>query len=384
MCIMHSPDLQVERSGNRRPPPPTVARPRSCSKLSEPLASVRVFVEFPPTTRPLETDMRPKPSNVQHLYSRRKFLQQTTAATTAVGLTAVSLTSGADSFGQGTSFVRLGGPLSGQADDPEPLALAHRQLGYRAAYCPAVSLDNRQRIREIERAFSKHDVVIAEVGRWVNLLDPDPVQRKANLQQVTEGLALADEVGARCCVDIAGSYNPDVWYGPHPDNISPRFFDETIENIRKIVDAVKPRRAKFSLEMMGWSLPDSADSYLALIKAADRDAFAVHLDPCNMVNSPRRFYGNTDLLNECFDKLGPYIVSCHAKDLVWDIEMNVHFREVGPGDGQIDYTTYLQRLVQLPQQPPLMLEHLSGAAQYDKARLHLFELGKRIGVNFGV
>jgi sugar phosphate isomerase/epimerase len=276
----------------------------------------------------------------------------------------------------------LGGPLFQPPEDPEQLALAHRQLGYRAAYCPAVSLDDQQRIRQIEQAFAKHDVVIAEVGRWVNLLDSDPAVRQENLRKVTEGLALADEIGARCCVDIAGSYNPDVWFGPHPDNLSQRFFDATVENIRTIVDAVKPRRAKFSLEMMGWALPDSADSYLALIRAADRDAFAVHLDPCNLVNSPRRFYGNTELLNECFDKLGPHIVSCHAKDLAWEVEMNVHFREVPPGDGQLDYTTYLKRLVQLPQQPPLMMEHMSGAEEYDKAAHHIFQLGKRIGIGF--
>jgi sugar phosphate isomerase/epimerase len=276
----------------------------------------------------------------------------------------------------------LGGPIFEPSEDPEQLAIAHRTLGYRAAYCPSVSLDDRQRIGDIERAFAKHDVVIAEVGRWVNLLDADPEKRQSNLQQVTEGLALADQVGARCCVDIAGSYNPQVWFGPHPENLSPRFFDETVENVRKIIDAVKPRRAKFSLEMMGWSLPDSPDSYLDLLKAVQRDAFAVHLDPCNLVNSPRRFYENARLINECFDKLGPQIVSCHAKDLVWDVEMNVHFREVGPGDGQIDYRTYLRRLLHLPQQPPLMLEHLSGAPQYDKARLHLFQLGKSIDVGF--
>lgn len=60
--------------------------------------------------------------------------------------------------------------------------------------------------------------------------------------------------------------------------------------------------------------------------------------------------------------------------------MNVHFREVAPGDGQLDFTTYLQRLVQLPQQPPLMLEHLASAEEYNKAYRHLTQLGARIGV----
>ena len=82
-------------------------------------------------------------------------------------------------------------------------------------------LDDRERLRATEDAFAKHGVVIAEVGRWVNLLDPDAEARKRNLATVTEGLALAEAVGARCCVDIAGSFSPTSWFGPHPDNLGP-------------------------------------------------------------------------------------------------------------------------------------------------------------------
>ena len=115
----------------------------------------------------------------------------------------------------------------------------------------------------------------------------------------------------------------------------------------------------------------------------ERPAFAVHLDPCNLINSPQRFYDNTSLLNEAFDKLGPWIVSCHAKDLTWDVEMNVHFREVPPGTGSLDYATYLKRLAALPHDAPLMMEHMKGPAEYDQAREYLFGLGKKIGVSFG-
>jgi sugar phosphate isomerase/epimerase len=278
--------------------------------------------------------------------------------------------------------VRLGGPIFLRADDPEDLAREHRRLAYSAAYCPKIELADAARIRAVADAFARHQVVIAEVGRWVNLLDPDAGKRAANLKFVTEGLALAEAVGALGCVDIAGSFNPASWFGPHPDNLSQRFFDAIVENARKIIDAVKPARARFSYEMMGWLLPDGPDACLKLMKAVDRKAFAVHLDPCNIINSPARFYSNAALLNECFDKLGPHIVSCHAKDLAWDIEMNVHFREVRPGSGSLDYSTYLRRLSLLPRQPPLMLEHLPNAEEYDKARLHILETGRKIGVLF--
>ena len=48
---------------------------------------------------------------------------------------------------------------------------------------------------------------------------------ETSVEMIQEGVALAEAVGARCCVDIAGSFNPDSWFGPHPENLSERFFD---------------------------------------------------------------------------------------------------------------------------------------------------------------
>jgi sugar phosphate isomerase/epimerase len=302
--------------------------------------------------------------------------------------TAALVEPGSRLFGQtsagasGLHPIRLGGPSFAKTDDPEALALAHRKLGYSAAYCPKVALSETDKIRALREAFAKHDVVIAEVGRWCNLLDPDAGKRRQNLQTVTDGLALAEAIGALNCVDIAGSFSGTSWFGPHPDNLSARHFDAIVENARTIIDAVKPQRARFTYEMMGWSLPDNPDSYLRLIKAVDRPAFGVHVDICNIVNSPDKFYHNTAVINECFDKLGRWIVSCHAKDLAWEVEMNVHFREVIPGKGSLDYATYLRRVAQLPQAAPLMLEHLASAEDYTTGREYILGVGRQAGLSF--
>src|SRR5450432_1787245 len=160
--------------------------------------------------------------------------------------------------------VRLGGPIFLNSDDPRELAREHRRLGYSAAYCPTAKSTETERIRAIRDAFAAENVVIAEVGAWKNMLDPDAATRRANLDYVTERLALADAVGARCCVDIAGSFNPKYWYGMNPRNLSKEFLDATVQNCRHVIDAVHPTRTRFSVEMMPWSIPDSPDSYVAL------------------------------------------------------------------------------------------------------------------------
>ena len=278
--------------------------------------------------------------------------------------------------------IRLGGPIFLKSDDPADLARDHRRLGYSAAYCPKAKVEDTALVNAIQRAFAAQNVAIAEVGAWVNMLDPDPDKRRANLAYVTERMALAEAVGSRCCVDYAGSFSAKIPWGPHPGNLSKEFFDGTVENCRKIIDATKPRRSLFTIEMMGWSVPDSPDAYLDLIKAVDRKAFAVHLDVCNGINSPRKFYDNSQYIEECFRKLGPWIASCHAKDLQWIPELNVHFLEVIPGRGSVDYRAYLIELAKLPVDAPLMLEHLKTAEEYDEGRNYIQKVGREAGATF--
>ncbi len=114
------------------------------------------------------------------LQNRRHFLRQSAATVLAAG-TVSRLAWAAPQVPQpaaATHAIRLGGPVFQAPEDPAALAQAHRALGYRAAYCPAVNLNDADRIRAISEAFARHDVVIAEVGRWVNLLDADPARAR--------------------------------------------------------------------------------------------------------------------------------------------------------------------------------------------------------------
>ena len=279
--------------------------------------------------------------------------------------------------------IRLGGPVFLQSDDPQELAHEHRRLGYSAGTCPKSTSGDKDRNRAIQQAFAKQDVIVAEVGAWVNMLDPDSEKRRKNLEYVTERLALAEAVGARCCVDIAGSFHPTVWYGMHPKSLSKDAFDGTVQNCRQVIDAIKPTRTKFSIEMQVGLEPGDPDGYVRLLNAVDRKAFGVHLDVCNTIDSPQLLYNTSARVHECFQKLGRWILSCHAKDLapVYD-GYNVHFAETIPGRGYVDYTAYLRELSKMPVETPLILEHLKGADQYEEAKRHILKVGAETGIVF--
>lgn len=278
-------------------------------------------------------------------------------------------------------MIRLGGHgLPVGVEDPQAFANAHLAFGYGAAYCPPLRIADTSRIGAVRTAFEKAGVPIAEVGIWRNLIAPDAQTRQSNRNHAMEMLAVADEVGARCAVTYIGTYLPDSDYGPHPRNLTQDAFEDCVETVRTIIDGVRPKRAKFALEMMQYSLPDSVDCYVALIEAVDRSAFAAHLDPVNLILTPRQYWDNGALIRECFEKLGSRIVSCHGKDIVLHHQAALHFDEVIPGKGHLDYRTYLSELYRL-QGVPLMLEHLPDA-DYAAARDHIVSVGDTIGVGF--
>ncbi|MBM7568665.1 sugar phosphate isomerase/epimerase family protein [Paenibacillus sacheonensis] len=262
--------------------------------------------------------------------------------------------------------MRLGGPIMEKTADPQEWVAAHRREGYTAAYSPELKLGQSDEIAAYRKAAADAELVIAEVGAWSNPISPDDEARRSAIRYCQERLALAEEIGARCCVNIAGSRGAK-WDGPHPANLSDDTFALIVDTVREIVDAVRPVNAFYTLETMPWVFPDTADNYLKLIEAIDRPGFAVHLDPVNLITSPRDFYFNGDIIRESFRKLGPYVKSCHAKDLELTDELTVHLGERRPGLGGIDYRTYLSELGKLDKHIPLMLEHLPTAEEYKLA-----------------
>jgi len=279
-------------------------------------------------------------------------------------------------------MIRLGGHgLPVASEDPYAFALAHVAFGYGAAYCPPVAIGDTQRLADIEKAFAAANVMIGEIGIWRNLITPDDAVRKAHLEFAAEKLAVADAVGAKCAVSYIGSYVAGTDYAPAAENLGAAAFDACVQTVRHLLDTVKPKRAKFALEMMQYSLPDSVEGYRDLIRAVDRPAFAAHLDPVNLVITPRQYFDTGALIRECFATLGPWIVSCHAKDIVLHHQAALHFDEIMIGQGRLDYRAYLSELDRVGRDVPLLLEHLS-EPEYAIARDQVFKVGDAVGVAF--
>ena len=274
-------------------------------------------------------------------------------------------------------------------EDLDAFARLHREKGYRAAYCPPVSIGDAERLRDIRSAFEAQDVLIAEVGAWHNPLHPDPREAAAERQRLAEGLAVAEEVNARCAISLIGSLvtaDAKIW---HERNIGDEAFDAAVEVARAIIDEVRPRRASLVFEIYPFSVNDTPANIRRLLDAVDRDRFGAHMDLVNLVNCPRAYFGNADILAESLRLFGDRIVSAHAKDVAMargegrsmSAAISVVLEEVRPGLGGIDYAAYLRGLHGLPHTVPLMLEHLEDQIAYDAAAEYIRGVAAAEGID---
>ena len=279
--------------------------------------------------------------------------------------------------------MRLGASVFYQGTDPEQYALAHIEKGYGAAVCPGwLSLERPKQLETFKKAMEKYNIVIAEVGAWSNPLDSNKAEAEKSIRLMVDKLRLAEELGAVTCVNILGTKQTASWFGPHAGNYSKEYFKEAVAVCQYVIDEVKPERTKLSFEMMPYCFLDSPEEYLKFLQAVERKAAGVHLDICNNMNSPRRFYNNTDYIKHTFGLLQKEIVSLHLKDIALKADsLTIAFEEVLIGTGGMDYVTLMQEISKLPVGTPAIIEHLQTEKQYDMATEAVIEFALKAGLH---
>lgn len=263
----------------------------------------------------------------------------------------------------------LGGTIVGNWTTPkewEGLLVKSRFKAITAPFNCRMPMAEIDAYREI---CDRHGVVIAEIGVWRNLFDPDPTKAAEALDYAKGQLALADRTGIACCVNIAGTASNAGWDAADRSNFTPETYRRIVESIRDIIDSVNPGRAFYCLEPMPWMVPDSPDAVLQLIRDVDRPQFGAHMDFVNMINCPRRYLVPEEFIEECFAKVAPHIKSTHIKDSrMHPTNLTALLEECAPGEGTLDYAAVLRIMDRcLPADAPVLLEHMTTFDEYSAA-----------------
>jgi sugar phosphate isomerase/epimerase len=280
----------------------------------------------------------------------------------------------------------LGGHVYINTKDPDEYASFLDSKGYKAGYFPPPpqwNYDSKMTddLAFVKKAFDKRKLVISEVGAWKNPFDPDPVEAKKSIEYIVDRLAIADEVGARCAVCCIGSI---VHGNISAFHLSDDFYHQAIDIYRKIIDAVKPKIAKMSFELLPFNFLDNAETYVQFVQDLDRKNYVgIHLDPVNLIVSPRLYYNCGWVFTEAIKRLAPLgVVSMHLKDLFLHPSLpNTFLEEVPLGTGGMDIKTMLVAINKyLPANTPLMLEHLNNNFQYDNAAAYARKMALEAGI----
>ena len=273
--------------------------------------------------------------------------------------------------------MRLGTSSPLAYDSAESWIKAQTELGCETVVFPVQSNEPEDKIIEYKEAADRAGLTIAEVGIWRNALSPDPAERQKNLDYCVEQLRLADYVGARCCVNVAGALGP-IWDGPYKENFSAEARKQTIDTVRTIIDRADVKNTYFTLEPMPWMIPTGPKDYARLLDEVGRDRFAVHMDIINMINSIDRYFNAEELVDECAELLGSRIRSCHIKDVHLSTEFTVRLEECAPGCGEFPLEYYVSKMEAIDPGMPVILEHLSSDDDYRRYMRYLqHRLGKR-------
>ena len=277
--------------------------------------------------------------------------------------------------------MRLGGTVTGAWKTPEEWEALLVQSRFRAVTAPFDCRTPREVTGALLEICARHDVMIAEVGVWKNLFDPDPARAAEAMAYAKGQLALAEETGVPCCVNIAGTASEAGWDAADRSNFTDETYGRIVDSVRQILDSVRPRRAYYCLEPMPWMVPDSPEGYLQLIRDVDRPQFGAHMDFVNMINCPRRYLAPEAFIEKCFATLSGHIKSTHIKDIrMHPTNLTALLYECAPGEGALDYAQVLRIMDRhLPADAPVLLEHMDTFEAYAAAYDYVFAAAARAG-----
>ena len=120
----------------------------------------------------------------------------------------------------------------------------------------------------------------------------------------------------------------------------------------------------FTIEPMPWMYPTSPEEYVKLFEDVKRDAFGVHMDVINMINTPQRYFFPEPFVEHCFELLGDQIKSCHLKDILLGQEFTFRLQECACGEGTFCLERYAELAQKADPEMPMIIEHLHSDEDY--------------------
>jgi sugar phosphate isomerase/epimerase len=189
---------------------------------------------------------------------------------------------------------------------------------------------------------------------------------------------MAEQIGIKFVLTHTGSRSDGKPSIAHKLNWTKETWDMSVAALKQILADTSGSKVALAVEAVNTTNCNSPAAHVRLKKDVGNDRIKVTLDPTNMLYAGNVFR-TTELLNSCFHIIPEDdIMYAHAKDVKWT-EMLPGLNWVIPGQGEMDYETYLTHLSRLKYPRPLMLEFLN-REQYPEAKKFVEDTAAKLGV----
>ncbi|WP_046079057.1 sugar phosphate isomerase/epimerase family protein [Halomonas sp. HG01] len=197
----------------------------------------------------------------------------------------------------------------------------------------------------IASAFRRQDVQIAVLGCYVNIIHPDPDERRSALTRFKEHLRHARDFGCGIVGTETGNVNADIVYTE--DNFREAPLQAVIESVRELVEEAERFGVIVGIEP-GVNHPVySPETVTRLLDSVDSPNLQIIFDPVNFLTIDN-YARQRDIFREALDSWGDRIAVMHAKDVrISDGAL----RPAAVGQGLLDYAFLFEWLA--PRKPNL-------------------------------
>ncbi|MCC7371498.1 MAG: sugar phosphate isomerase/epimerase [Chloroflexi bacterium] len=204
--------------------------------------------------------------------------------------------------------------------------------------------------------------IVQATGYNPALVGRDAARRDDDLARLARSFRAAQLLGSPMVLTGCGSYHPTHGYGPHPENHRPEARERIVEFLRLAAPRAEDHGVVLALECHLITALDTPEHIREIVEAVGSPSIRVNFDPVNLLSSIDAVYQSGAEMERMLSVLGPYYHwTAHAKDLVIEPRLALHFDETVCGDGLLDWAAYLRCAEWLgtPEQPAAVLvEHM--------------------------
>ena len=207
--------------------------------------------------------------------------------------------------------------------------------------------------RQIVRTLANHNLKVAGLFAYYNVVDPDAVRRRRGEQRMQVLMENWKQLGSPILSTETGTLNVKSEWAESPENASENGYQACRAALEKLTRAAKKHGAIISIESYWRNIIDSIDRTDRIMR--DMPGLKLVMDPCNYYRKDE-LSRMDPMLEEMFRRLGKKIVLAHAKDVTASADGT---DLPAAGRGVLDYPLFLRLLAGLNREIDLIVEHLT-------------------------